>query len=65
MGVMLPCARDVDHYIHSVYKDPMSIPPVVTFHGRMNRLRRAPNINEILHKNLEKIREINENFDDY
>lgn len=64
-GVMLPCARDVDHYIHSVYKDPMSIPPVVTFHGRMNRLRRAPNINEILHKNLEKIREINENFDDY
>lgn len=64
-GVMLPCARDPDHYIHTVYKDPWSIPPVVSFHNRMNRLRRAPNIIEILDKNLKKIKEINENFDDY
>ena len=64
-GEMLPCARDVDYYLNTVYKDPWSIPPVVRFHGRMNRLRRAPNIDEILYKNIEKIREINENFDDY
>jgi hypothetical protein len=30
----------------------------------MPRIRRAPNISEILEKNVMKLRQINENFDD-
>lgn len=64
-GTMLPAPRDTDYYLKTIYKDFWGIPDVITVHNRMPRLRRAPNITEILEKNVKKLREINENFDNF
>ncbi|WP_325192873.1 LicD family protein [Methanobrevibacter ruminantium] len=63
-GAMLPGPKDTDYYLKFIYKDFWGIPDSITVHNRMPRIRRAPNITEILGKNVDKLREINENFDD-
>ena len=63
-GAMLPGPRDTDYYLKTIYKDFWGIPDAITVHNRMPRIRRAPNISEILEKNVMKLRQINENFDD-
>lgn len=61
-GVMLPGPKDPDYYLKIHYKNYRNIPKVLTFHNRMKKLRKTPNINELLEKNIEKLKIINENF---
>ena len=63
-GAMLPAPKDTDYYLKLIYKDFWGIPDAITVHNRMPRIRRAPNISEILEKNVMKLKQINENFDD-
>lgn len=62
-GVMLPCPKDPDYYLKKVYKDYWRIPQKLTFHNRMKKLRKRENIHEIMEKNIERMRKVNDNFE--
>ena len=62
-GTMLPGPKNSDYYLKNVYGNYWEIPMNLTFHPRMKRLRKYPNINEVYERNIAKLKEINDNFD--
>ena len=59
----LPGPKNYDYYLRLIYKDFWKMPNVLNFHERMKRLRQRENIHDILDKNIERMRLINENFE--
>ena len=62
-GVPLPGPNDYDYYLSKIYKDYMSFPKILTFHKRLGRLRKYTGINEVFDEHINKLKEVNENFD--
>lgn len=61
--IMLPGPKDSDYYLSKIYKNYREIPSVLTFHKRIGRLRKYPNVNEVFEFHINKLKEINENFE--
>ncbi|SEL22048.1 Phosphorylcholine metabolism protein LicD [Methanobrevibacter gottschalkii] len=62
-GISLPGPRNHDYYLTKLYKNYLSFPKVLTFHNRLGRLRKYPNINEVLDEHINKLKQINKNFE--
>lgn len=60
---VFPVPRDSHFYLKSIYgNDYMSIPKNIRTHNRLNDLRNIPNINNILEKKVNILKEVNNNF---
>ncbi len=62
-NLMLPGPNDSDYYLKKIYNDYWSIPKVLTFHGRFKRIRKYPNINKVFETHINKLKNINDNFE--
>ena len=57
-----PGPKDADYYLSNYYGKYWNVPSVLTFHQRMGRLRKFPNINEIMGQEALNLKKINDNF---
>lgn len=62
-NLMLPGPKDSDYYLNLIYKNYRNIPQSLTFHNRLKKLRKFPNIDEVFEKSIMKLREVNDNFE--
>lgn len=60
---IFPIPQDSHLYLRSIYgNDYMSIPKNIRTHNRLNDLRKIPDINNILEKNVNRLKQVNNNF---
>jgi phosphorylcholine metabolism protein LicD len=58
-----PGPKDKDYYLKNYYGNYWKVPRVLTFHQRMGRLRKFPEINEIMENEAIYLKEVNDNFE--
>ena len=58
-----PGPKDQDYYLTRYYGDYWKVPRVLTFHQRMGRLRKFPDIDEIMENEVIFLKEVNDNFE--
>lgn len=58
-----PGPKDKDYYLNNYYGDYWKVPRVLTFHQRMGRLRKYPDIAEIMENEAIYLKEVNDNFE--
>lgn len=61
-NLTLPGPKDADYYLSNIYGNYNRIPQNVTFHNRLKRLRKYPNVNQAFEEILLRLREFNDNF---
>ena len=58
-----PGPKDKDYYLNNYYGDYWKVPRVLTFHQRMGRLRKYPDIKVIMENEANYLKEVNDNFE--
>jgi phosphorylcholine metabolism protein LicD len=58
-----PGPKDKDYYLNNYYGNYWKVPRVLTFHQRMGRLRKYPDIKEIMENEAIYLKEVNDNFE--
>ena len=54
--------KDADYYLNILYGNYRRIPQKVTFHNRMKRLRKYPNVNQAFESKISRLRDVNDSF---
>lgn len=58
-----PGPKDKDYYLNNYYGDYWKVPRVLTFHQRMGRLRKYPDIVDIMENEAIYLKEVNDDFE--
>ena len=62
-GKYYSCPNNPKEYVSNIYgNDYMNIPKVVKYHKRMKNLKKQENLEENFHENMDKIKKVNQEF---